>query len=122
MQSKLFFLFFRELFVRFWRQFVKFNLFDFDFESFLEMLEIESELFEEDENSRFGNKNNNYRRGVGVLKSVLRGGSKNDLDMKRNIKFGVNGKRNYSIDFQLIIRLERFVRNNRNYVIVVKVI
>lgn len=122
MQSKLFSLFFRELFVRFWRQFVKFNLFDFEFESFSEMLEIESELFEEDQILRFGNKNNNYRRGVGVLKSVLRGGSKNDLDMKRNIKFGVNGKRNYSIDFQLIIRLERFVRNNRNYVIVVKVI
>lgn len=122
MQSKLFSLFFRELLVRFWRQFVKFNLFDFEFESFFEMFEIESELFEEDQISRFGNKNNNYRRGVGVLKSVLRGGSKNDLDMKRNIKFGVNGKRNYSIDFQLIIRLERFVRNNRNYVIVVKVI
>lgn len=34
-----------------------------------------------------------------MLKSVLRGGSKNDLEMKRNIKFGVNGKRNYSIDF-----------------------
>lgn len=48
MQSKLFSLFFRELFVRFWRQFVKFNLFDFEFESFSEMLEIESELFEED--------------------------------------------------------------------------
>uniref|UniRef100_K1R053 NAD-dependent deacetylase sirtuin-3, mitochondrial n=1 Tax=Magallana gigas TaxID=29159 RepID=K1R053_MAGGI len=111
----------REPPVRFWRQPAKLNLFDSESESSSEMSETESESSEEDQTPRPGNKNNNYRRGVGVSKSAPRGGSKNDLDMKRNTKPGVNGKRNYSTDSQLTTRSERPVRNNRNHATAVKI-
>lgn len=112
----------REPPVRFWRQPAKLNLFDSESESSSEMSETESESSEEDQNPRTGNKNNNYRRGIGVSKSAPRGGNKNDLDMKRNNKPpGVNGKRNYSMDSQLTTRSERPIRNNRNHATAVKV-
>ena len=108
--------------VRYWRQPAKLNLFDSESESSSEMSETESESSEsEDEKQKNVNRNNKYRKGLGVSVSAPRGGSKNDLDMKRNGKPGPNGRRNFSTDTQLTTRSERLVRNNRNHATATKI-
>lgn len=106
--------------VRLWRQPAKFDLYSSDSESSSEVSETESDSSDEEKPKNVRNISN-YRKGLGVTKSAPKGGSKNDLDMKRNSKPVVNGKRNFSSDSQLTTRSERPAGNNRNHATATKV-
>ncbi|XP_062566122.1 uncharacterized protein LOC134228478 [Saccostrea cucullata] len=107
--------------IRLWRQPAKLDLFSSESESSSEASETESESSDEDERPKNIRKNNNYRKGLGVTRSAPKGGSQNDLDLKRNGKPGVNGKRNYSTSSPLTTRSEKAVGKTRNHATATKV-